>query len=338
MSHMSYEFVASAAADEHTVQWNRAAYDRIQLQPRVLRDVGNIDTTVRLLGRELNFPILLAPTAYHRAIHPEGEIATARGAGAAHATWVVSTATTTPLEDIARVATAPLWMQLYIQPDRSVTRDLVQRAESIGCEALCLTVDTPVQGARNRQSRAHFKLPDGVTAPYMTQLGAGGHAVTDTRRGVVVTWKDVEWLRSIATVPLLLKGVLNADDADHAVSIGASGILVSNHGGRILDTAPATIDALPEVVARVAGRIPVLVDGGIRRGTDIVKARALGATAVLIGRPYCFGLAVAGAAGVQRVVEILRGELEMAMALMGRRTLQEIDGSALRRASARSLT
>ena len=330
MSQMSYEYVASAAADENTLHWNRAAYDRIQLQPRVLRDVSVIDTSVTLLGHRMAVPILLAPTAYHRAIHPDGELATARGAGAAGVTWVVSTATTTPLEDIAHVASAPLWMQLYIQPDRSATRDLVQKAESVGCKALCLTVDTPVQGARNRQTRAHFKLPDGVTAPYMTQLGAGGHAVTDTRRGVVVTWKDVEWLRSIATVPLLLKGVLNADDAHHAVSVGAAGILVSNHGGRILDTAPATIDALPEVAQRVAGRIPVLVDGGIRRGTDIVKARALGATAVLIGRPYCFGLAVAGAAGVQRVVEILGGELEMAMALMGRRSLQEIDRSAIR--------
>lgn len=330
MSHMSYEFVASAAADENTLHWNRAAYDRIQLQPRVLRDVSDIDTSLNLLGHHMAFPILLAPTSYHRAIHPEGELATARGAGAAGVTWVVSTATTTPLEDIAHVATAPLWMQLYIQPDRSVTRDLVQRAESVGCRALCVTVDTPVQGARNRQVRAQFKLPPGVTAPYMTQLGSGGHAITDTRRGVVVTWKDIEWLRSIATVPVLLKGVLNADDADHAVSAGVAGILVSNHGGRILDTAPATIDALPEVAARVDGRVPVLVDGGIRRGTDIVKARALGATAVLIGRPYCFGLAVGGAAGVQRVVEILRGELEMAMALMGRRSLAEIDRSAIR--------
>jgi 4-hydroxymandelate oxidase len=331
MSHMAYEYVASAAADEHTARWNREAYDRIHLQPRVLRDVSTVDTSVTLLGKTLAFPILLAPTAYHRAIHPEGEIGTARGAGAAGATWVVSTATTTSLEDIARAATAPLWMQLYIQPDKAVTKDLVQRAESVGCQALCLTVDTPVQGARNRQTRAKFKLPDGVTAPYMTQLGSGGHAVADTRRGVVVTWKDVEWLRSIAKVPVLLKGILNADDAAQAVSVGASGILVSNHGGRILDTAPATIEVLPEVVARVDKRVPVLVDGGIRRGTDIVKAVALGADAVLIGRPYCFGLAVGGAAGVQRVIEILRMELEMAMQLMGRRSLAEIDGTALRK-------
>ena len=328
MPTMAYEFLASGAADEITVRWNREAYNRIHLRPRVLRDVAAPDTTVTLLGKKLSFPILLAPTAYHRAIHPEGELATAKGAGAAGATWVVSTATTTPLEDIARVATGPLWFQLYVQPDRGVTKELVQRAEDAGCQALCLTVDTPVQGARNRQTRAKFSLPAGVTAPYMTQL-ASGRAITDTRRGVVMTWKDVEWLRSIARVPVLLKGILNPDDAEHAVTAGASGILVSNHGGRILDTAPATIEALPAVAERVRGRIPVLVDGGIRRGTDIVKAIALGATATLIGRPYCFGLAVDGAAGVQRVVEILRGELEMAMQLMGRRSLQEIDSSAL---------
>jgi 4-hydroxymandelate oxidase len=329
MSSMAYDFVASGAADEQTLRWNREAYDLIKLRPRVLRDVANVDTTVTLLGRQLAFPILLAPTAYHRAIHPDGEIATAKGAGAAGATWVVSTATTTPLEDIARAATAPLWFQLYIQPDKSVTKDLVQRAEGVGCKALCLTVDTPVQGARNRQTRAHFALPAGVTAPYMTQLGAGGRAVADNRRGVVVTWKDVEWLRSIAKVPVLLKGILDPDDADQAVNVGVNGILVSNHGARNLDTGPATIDALPDVVQRVAGRIPVLVDGGIRRGTDIVKAVALGAAAVLVGRPYCYGLAVGGAAGVQRVVEILRVELEMAMQLMGRRSLKELDRSAL---------
>jgi 4-hydroxymandelate oxidase len=209
-----------------------------------------------------------------------------------------------------------------------VTKDLVQRAENAGCQALCLTVDTPVQGARNRQTRAKFALPAGVTAPYMTQL-TSGRAIADTQRGVVMTWKDVDWLRSIARVPVLLKGILNPDDAERGVDAGVNGIIVSNHGARLLDTAPATIDALPHVAERVRGRVPVLVDGGIRRGTDIVKAIALGATATLIGRPYCYGLAIGGAAGVQRVVEILRGELEMAMKLMGRRTLKEIDSSAL---------
>ena len=329
MTHMVYEYVASGAADELTLRWNREAYDRIRLRARVLQDVGSVDTRVTLLGRELPYPILLAPTAYHRALHPDGELATARGAGAAGATWVVSTATTTALEEVARVATAPWWLQLYVQPDRGVTRDLVQRAEAAGCQALCLTVDTPVQGIRNRQTRARFTLPPGVTVPYMTQLAADNRAVADNRRGVVVTWKDVEWLRSISRLPLLLKGVLTAEDAERGVEAGAQGIVVSNHGARTLDTLPATIDALPEVAERVRGRVPVLVDGGVRRGTDVLKAVALGASAVLIGRPYCYALSVGGAAGVQRAVEILRQELEMAMQLTGRRSLAEVDRSVL---------
>ena len=329
MSPMAYAYVASGAADEITLRWNREAYDDITLRPRMLRDVADVDTSVTLFGRQLAFPILLAPTAYHRVIHPDGEIETAKGAGAAGATWVVSTATTTPIEDIARAATAPLWFQLYVQPDKAITKDLVQRAESVGCQALCLTVDTPVQGVRNRQTRTRFALPPGVTVPYMTQIDADGRALMDNRRGMVTTWKDVEWLQSFAKVPVLLKGILDAEDAELGVSTGASGIIVSNHGARNLDTAPATIDVLPEIVERVQGRIPVLVDGGIRRGTDVVKAVALGATAVLIGRPYCYGLAVGGAAGVQRVVEILKTELEMAMQLMGRRTLKELDRSAI---------
>jgi 4-hydroxymandelate oxidase len=327
MSTMVYEYVASGAADEHTLRWNREAYDRIRLRPRVLRDVTSIDMRVSLFGRELPFPILLAPTAYHRTIHAEGELATARGAGAAKATWVVSSSTNTLIEDIAAAATAPLWFQLYLQRDRGLTQDLVQRVQHAGCQALCLTVDQPVLGARNRQTRARFHLPPGVTAPYRMDIGQGKD-VLDPRR-VVVTWKDVEWLRSIVRVPLLLKGILSADDAEQALGVGAQGIIVSNHGARILDTAPATIDALPEVADRVRGRAPVLVDGGVRRGTDVMKAIALGATAVLIGRPYCYGLAVGGADGVQRVVEILRTELEMAMMLTGRPSLRDIDRSVL---------
>jgi 4-hydroxymandelate oxidase len=328
MSHMAYEFVASGAADEHTLRWNREAYSRIRLRPRVLQDVATVDTRITLLGRELPFPILLAPTAYHRVIHPEGELATARGAGAARATWIVSSSTTTAIEDIARVATAPLWFQLYIQSDRGFTREQVQRVEQAGCQALCLTVDTPVLGPRNRQARAKFQLPPGVTTPHLFDIGRGKQEIMDPRR-VAVTWKDVEWLRSVARVPVLLKGILDPDDAERAVQSGAQGVLVSNHGARNLDTAPATIDALPDITVRVAGRIPVLVDGGIQRGTDVIKAIALGATAVLIGRPYCYGLSVGGSEGVRRIVEILRQELEMAMMLMGRASIRAIDRTAL---------
>jgi 4-hydroxymandelate oxidase len=328
MSEMAYEFVASGAADEHTLRWNRDAYDRIRLRPRVLRDVAAIDTKVTLLGRELPVPILLAPTAYHRVLHPEGEIATARGAGAAGVTLVVSMGTTTAIGEIARVATASLWFQLYFQSDPDFTRDVVRQAEQAQCEALCLTVDSPVIGARNRQARARFRLPAAVTTPHLYDIGRRKQEVMDPRR-VATTWKDVEWLRALTRLPLVLKGILDADDAELAIQAGAQAIIVSNHGARNLDTVPATIDALPAIVTGVAGRVPVLVDGGIRRGTDVLKAIALGATAVLIGRPYCYGLSLGGAEGVRRVVEILRQELEAAMMLSGVASVRRIDRSVL---------
>ena len=328
LSAMAYEFLASGAAEEHTVRWNRDAYDRIRLRARVLRDVSAVDTRTTLLGRDLPFPILLAPTAYHRVLHPDGEIETARGAGAASATWVVSMSTTTPIDDIASHATAPLWFQLYIQSDRGFTLDVVRAVEAAGCEALVLTVDSPVIGPRNRQARAQFRLPPGVTTPYLYDIGRMQQPIMNPRR-VVATWADVEWLRSVTRLPLLLKGIMDADDADLAVRAGAAAVIVSNHGGRNLDTAPATIDVLPHIVSRVGDRVPLLVDGGIRRGTDVVKALALGAAAVLIGRPYCYGLSVAGAAGVSRVVEILRHELEVAMMLTGISSIAGIDGKVV---------
>ena len=323
MSSMVYEFVASGAADERTLQWNRDAFDRIRLRPRVLQDVVSVDLSVNLFGQRLPSPILLAPVAYQRLVHPEGELETARGAGAAGATWIVSTSANTSIEEIASVATAPLWFQLYMQSDREFTRDLVARVEAAGCKALVLTVDTPTLGARNRQARAGFALPDGMLTPHLFNVDVSAPA------RVIVTWRDVEWLRSIARVPLLLKGILTADDAERAIAAGADGVIVSNHGARNLDTLPATIDALPEVAERVAARVPLLVDGGIRRGTDIVKALARGATAALIGRPYCYGLSVAGAAGVTRVVQLLEQELEMAMMLLGRARVADVTRDVL---------
>lgn len=325
---MAYDYVASGAGDEHTVHSNVAAYSRIMLRPRVLQDVTRLDTSLLLFDRVMPFPILLAPTAYHKALHPQGEIATARGAGAAQATWVVSAASTTAIEDIADASTAPLWFQLYLQTDREFTTDVVRRAEDAGCEALCLTVDTPVLGARNRQTRSGFGLPPGVTTPHLYDIGRGRQEILNPRR-VAITWNDVQWLLSIARVPVLLKGILTAEDAERAIQEGAHGIIVSNHGGRNLDTVPATIDALREVAGQVAGRVPILIDGGIRRGTDVIKAIALGAVAVLVGRPYCYALSIGGEEGVRRMVEILRQELEMAMMLTGRPTLRDIDTSVL---------
>jgi 4-hydroxymandelate oxidase len=328
MTPMAYAYVASGAAEEHTVRWNREALDRIRLRPRVLRDVTSVDTRVTLLGRELAFPILLAPTAYQRVLHPDGELEAARGAAAAGITYIVSMGTTTPIGEIARVATSPLWFQLYFQSDLEFTRDVVRQAEEAGCEVMCVTVDSPVLGPRNRQARARFRLPPEVTTPHLYDIGHRKQQVMNPRR-VVATWKDVEWLRAFTKLPLVLKGILDPDDAELAIQAGVQAIVVSNHGGRNLDTAPAAIDALAEVADRVQGRVPLLVDGAIQRGTDIVKAIAVGASAVLIGRPYCYGLAIGGSAGVGRVVEILRGELDAAMMLVGASDLKSIDTSLL---------
>jgi 4-hydroxymandelate oxidase len=328
MSHMAYEYVASGAADERTLKWNRERYDALRLRPRVLVDLAKLDMRVTMLGAKHPFPILLAPTAYQRAVHPDGELGTARGAGAAGATYIVSTASNTSIEEIANAATGPLWFQLYVQSDRAFTKDVVQRAESAGCKALCLTVDTPILGARNRQSRAGFQMVPGLETPHLYDTSAHAPGVITPER-VSLTWESVEWLKSVTKLPVLLKGILDYEDAERALSMGVAGIIVSNHGARNLDTLPATIDALPEIADRVGGTIPVLVDGGIRRGTDVLKAIALGANAVLIGRPHCFGLAVGGAAGVQRVIEILVQELQMAMMLTGRPTIASIDETVI---------
>lgn len=320
MTRMAYEYVASGAADEFTVRWNRQAFDNLKINPTVLTDVSQLDTQVSLFGQKLPYPIMIAPTAYHKIMHPEGELATARGAGAAEAVYVVSSFTTTPLEEIAKVATQPLWLQLYVRDDRSFTKDLIQKAEHEGYRALCVTVDTPVAGVRNRQQRVNFSLPEDVHTPHM----ADAFALTKS-----LTWKDIEWLQSFAKIPVLLKGILNPSDAEKAIDAGVSGIIVSNHGGRNLDTVPATIEALPRIAAKVNKRIPVLMDGGIRRGTDILKALALGANAILIGKPICFGLACGGAEGVQKVLEILRHEFELAMMLTGKTTIAEINSSVI---------
>jgi 4-hydroxymandelate oxidase len=323
-----YDFIESGAADEHTIRWNRDAFARIRLRPRVLQDVANVDTGVTLLGDRLRSPILLAPTAYHRMLHPDGELATAAGAGAAGIPWVVSTSTNTSIEDIAAATSAPLWFQLYVQSDREFTRDLVQRAQAAGCRALCLTVDTPVLGARDRQRRSGFALPPGMPTPHLHDVNSGRREVADLGR-VVVTWSDVEWLRSLCRVPLVLKGILDPRDAARALLAGADALIVSNHGGRNLDTVPATIEALTPIVEEVAGRIPILMDGGVRRGTDILKALALGATAVLIGRPYCYALALAGGPGVTRAVELLEEELVMALMLTGCAKVSEVTRDVL---------
>ena len=323
---MAYEYLSGGAADEVSLQWNTEAFSRLRLRPRVLTWGGKADTRVRLFGSEHASPLLLAPASYHRLYHPDGELATARGAAAAGVTYVISTATTTPLAEIAGAANGERWFQLYLLPERDRTRDLVAEAEASGCRVLCLTVDTPVGGVRNREQRAQVKLPNGVVAPYFHHIMNGGNLRSSF---AAPTYHDITWLQSITKLPVVLKGILTGEDADRATAAGVAGIIVSNHGARNLDTVPASMDALPEVVDAVAGRIPVLMDGGVRRGTDILKALALGATSVMIGRPYLYGLAVAGAEGVAAVARILRAELELGLALTGRNAVSELDHTVL---------
>jgi 4-hydroxymandelate oxidase len=276
---------------------------------------------------------MLAPAAFHRLCHPEGELATVQGANEAAAGMVLSSFSTVSVEEVAAAIRQPLWFQLYFQADRGLTEQMVRRAEAAGCKALCLTVDTPVLGARHRESRTSFALPKEFKLPNLN-LGSVSHrpvrsAIYSELLNPKLNWNDISWLCSIARIPVLLKGVLNPEDAVRSLDTGVGGIIVSNHGARNLDTLPSTAEALPRVAEKVNGRVPILVDGGIRRGTDVLKALALGAKAVLVGRPYLYALAYAGAEGVARAIGILQTELMMAMALTGRTSVEQIDRSVL---------
>jgi 4-hydroxymandelate oxidase len=323
-------YFEGGAADELTLAANAQAWRDLPLTARVLRPMAGGHTRITLFGRTLAHPILLAPVAYQRLAHPEGELATAQAAAALQAGMVLSTQSSVPVEAVARIVctdpdAGPLWFQLYLQHDRGFTLDLVRRAEAAGCTALVLTVDAPVHGARDRERRAGFRLPPGVRAVHLdglrprsvSALAAGQSALFDGLLADTPTWDDVAWLRTQTRLPLLLKGVTHPEDARLAVSLGVDGLIVSNHGGRTLDTLPATAVLLPRIAEAVGDTLPLLVDGGIRRGTDVLKALALGARAVLIGRPQVQALAVAGAHGVAHVLRLLRDELEIAMALTG---------------------
>jgi 4-hydroxymandelate oxidase len=339
MPRASFDYYAGGAEDERTLTRNRAAMDRWVLLHRVLVDVSRPDLSTTFLGAPSTMPIALAPTAFHKLAHPEGERATARAAGTAGVVMTASTIASTPLEAIAEAASGPLWFQLYVYKDRDLARDLAERAERSGYRALMLTVDTPVLGQRERDFRNGFMLPRGVTMANFDVYGdryerwsvPGGMAArVHDLMDQSLTWEAVSWLRSISRLPIILKGIVRADDARRAVDAGVDAIVVSNHGGRQIDGGEATILALPDVVDAAAGRMEVYVDGGFQRGSHILKALALGAKGVLIGRPYLWGLAAGGEAGVERVLEILRAELVLAMALAGSPRLADIDRSLVR--------
>ncbi|MFL6414151.1 MAG: alpha-hydroxy acid oxidase [Bryobacteraceae bacterium] len=336
----AFEYVSGGAGAGLTVRENRAAFDRVRILPRALVDATSIDTRTELFGRIHEFPILLAPAGYNMLMHPRGELEAIEGANLAEATMCAANFSNFTVEEIGAAATRAIWFQLYVQTDRGFTKELVQRAIAAGAEAICVTVDVPVNGPRDRELRAGFRLPQGVQRANLRGLGEAvsaaahrpaGRNIYSATHGANTTWKDVEWLRSIIPGRLLLKGVLHPEDATLSVATGCDGLIVSNHGGRSLDTVPATIEAFPAIADRVKGRIPLLLDGGVRRGIDVFKALACGASAVLIGRPYLWGLAAGGAPGVSRVIEILRTELEMTMGLAGCATISDITSQFLLR-------
>ena len=316
----TFGYIAGGANDEWTLGENLAAFRRCVLRPRVLVDVSDVTTATTVLGTDVSMPLLVAPTAFQRIAHPEGEVAMARGAAAAGTVMCLSTGATATIEEVAAAAPdGARWFQLYWSTDRGAVRDMLERAAVEGYGAVLLTVDLTKIGRRERDLRTGFEIPEGVSVPAYLDPGAGAIAPKDLNWAVdnSLTWRDLEWLRSISSLPLLVKGILTAEDGTLACEAGADGVVVSNHGGRQLDGVAASLDALPEVVEAVGGRGVVLMDGGIRRGTDVVKALALGANAVLAGRAPLYGLAVGGAEGVQRVLDLLREEVHMALALCG---------------------
>lgn len=333
----AWAYLNGAVADGLTLRENLAGFARLKLRGRVLADLANGHARSRLLGDALPAPILLAPVAHQKLAHPDGEMATLLGASAMQAPMVVSTESNTTIEDLAAAARAPLWFQLYLQPRREDTMTLVRRAEDAGYRALVVTVDAPVNGLRNEERRTGFSLPPDITAINLHDLPArpevhvvpGGSLFASELLAMAPGWKDIAWLCAQTRLPIVLKGVTHPADALRAVDTGVSAIIVSNHGGRVLDSQAATIDVLPGIASAVSGRVPLLLDGGIRRGSDVFKALALGASAVLVGRPIVHALAVAGASGVAHMLHLLRVELEMTMALCGCGTLAEINPACI---------
>jgi isopentenyl diphosphate isomerase/L-lactate dehydrogenase-like FMN-dependent dehydrogenase len=332
VSKAAADYVTGGGWDEWTLNRNRDAFQRIILQPRYFVKVDQLDVSTEVLGQKLAMPILVAPTGTHSLVHPEGEPATARGAGAAGAVMCVSNSSSFPLDQIAAAAKGPLWFQLYTGPTLEATRQKVERAVALGCKAVLVTADGPYAAPRERDKRNRLEeIPSRRSA--RTQRGhtdGGGPFGLPMRFQATLDWSFVDELCRYAKVPVLVKGVLTAEDAALAMKHGAAGVVVSNHGGRYLDSAPSTIEVLPEIAGAIGSRGVVIIDGGFRRGTDVLKALALGAKAVLIGRPPLWGLGAFGSDGVERVLRLLRDELAWAMGLAGRAGIAAIDRSLVR--------
>ncbi|KAL6843823.1 hypothetical protein ACP4OV_026394 [Aristida adscensionis] len=330
---MFYDYYAGGAEDQWTLNENKKAFSRILFQPRVLVDVSHIDISTSVLGYKISMPIMVAPTALHKLANPEGELASARASAAARTIMTLSSWSSCTIEEVNSTGPGIRFFQLTLFKDRNLVKQLVRRAETAGYKAIALTVDCPWLGRREADAKNRFALPENValkcfegldlgSIDKMNASGLAAYFASQVDRSV--SWKDVKWLQAITPLPILLKGTITAEDARIAIECGVAGIIVSNHGGRQLNYLPATISCLEEVVREAKGRVPVFLDGGIRRGTDVFKALALGASGVFIGRPVLFGLAVDGEAGARNVLQMLRDELETAMALSGCTSLKEI--------------
>jgi isopentenyl diphosphate isomerase/L-lactate dehydrogenase-like FMN-dependent dehydrogenase len=330
-----YDFIAGGATDEITLRRTRAVFDAIMLRPRMLVDISQPDLSTTVLGHPVAFPILLDPAGGHGRAHQQGELATARAAGTMGTVMLLSSGSTYRLEEVAQAATGPIWFQQYFYKDQGLTQRMAHRAQEAGYSALCLTLDSTVRAKRERNIRNNYSSPPSPNYAGLEVQEYGWGLSSDAPRGTnrlidrTASWPYVDWLAAHTPLPLVVKGIMTAEDARLCAEHGVRGIIVSNHGARQLDTTFASVEVLPEVVDAVQGQCEVYLDGGIRRGTDVLKALALGARAVLIGRPLFWGLAVDGEAGVCTILQMLRDELEMAMGMCGRPTIASIDRSLL---------
>ena len=357
---MVFHFVDGGAEDENTLNSNQRSFDRISFHPRVLTGVEHRDLSATVLGRNIRLPVMLAPTGLLRLVSREAELAAVKACGKAGTIFVLSTASSFTIEEVAGAAAGPLWFQLYLSPDREINKSLVQRAEEAGYDALCLTADTPTAGKRERDIRTGMTIPPriglrnildsmwrlgwikdyllGEKITFRNLLGLGERDDVKTLAAFMnakilnpgATWEDLAWLRKIWKRKIVVKGIMTPEDAVMALDHGADGIFISNHGGRQLETSPSTLEVLPEIAQAVGDRAEVYLDGGVRRGRDVIKAKALGATACLIGRPYLWGLAIGGEEGVRRVLDLFTEEIDRTLAFIGRPRFEDVDISAVR--------